>query len=67
MGEARPPRAFQVVARDDVERLVGIAAVEQLLERLGGGRAERRRGTDAGERENGEQKYRQRPPQGTPP
>ena len=56
MGKPHPPRAFQVVARDDVERLIGIVAVEQLLNRLGGGRAVRRCGTDAGERETGEQK-----------
>jgi hypothetical protein len=67
MGEAHAPRAFQVVARDDIERLIGIVAVEQLLDRLGGVRAECCRGTAAGERENGEQRYCQRPPQGTPP
>jgi len=56
MGEPHAPRALHVVARDYVERLIGIVAVEQLLDRLGGVRAERRRGTDAGERETGEQK-----------
>src|SRR5215469_13228905 len=66
MGEAHSSRAFQVIARDDVERLIRIAAVEQLLDRLGGGRAERCRGIDACEHGNGEKKHRQWSPQRAP-
>jgi hypothetical protein len=55
MREARQPRALEVVARDNVEGLVGVIGIEQFLDRFRGMRAERPRGIGRRKGETSEQ------------